>query len=132
MGQNIASVTARTANPALSRLLEGKGPARRKASPPDFLESLEEIIQLMERVQNEQGLLNSSISGVKWQEFMTEMGEELRGRLTQYRKAGQKKDFCPASLTTFIDDRARIERAYIRDLVVLYKQAAMTHQALSG
>lgn len=121
---------------ALQRLLDIKGPVRsrqvRETAPP-FLEALEEALAAMEAAdEGGTGWLDGSISGRCWHSFMEQVRGDLLNRLQAYRDTAQSGEFQPATLNSLREERRRIERLYIRDLVGLYQQAAQQYKSLSG
>ncbi len=135
MTDALVPVFPRDQGAALQRLLDIKGPVRSQRVQCDapFLEALEDVLAVMDRVEEEGGgWLNGSVSGQFWQDFMEDMRLDLLTRLQHYRDGIRGEGFNPASLAALKAERQKIERLYIRDMVSLYQQAAQVHKTLSG
>lgn len=119
---------------ALQRLLDHKGPVRRRRSDEQaFLEVLDEVLSLIDTMEGRPaGWLDGSVSRRRWQDYMDALRDDLLDRLNHYRAAGAPDSFCPASLTALREERYRAERTYIRALVQIYHKSAQTYKSLCG
>lgn len=78
------------------------------------------------------GHLAGSMSGESWRAFLKTVRDEVLDRLDAYRMRMENGGFCASSLGPFMEERQKIERAYLRNLAVLYRSAEKAYKTLSG
>jgi hypothetical protein len=77
--------------------------------------------------------MKGSLSGESWKAFLKTVRDEVLERLEAYRKeAGRTPGFCASTLGNYHEEKRKIERAYLRNLVVLYKSAEKAYKTVSG
>lgn len=103
---------------------EGDGP---------FWLELEHMLQSAEANGLDEGHLKGSLSGESWKMFLGTVRDEVLERLAAYRREDETHaGFCASSLSNYREERRKIERAYLRDLVTLYKNAERAYKTVSG
>ncbi len=97
---------------------------------PFWLE-LEEMLQ-SQVLEQQTGYMNGSMSGESWRAFLKTVRDEVLERLQAYRVNDGNIDFCASSLGPYREERRKLERTYMRDLVVLYHSAERAYKTLNG
>jgi hypothetical protein len=97
---------------------------------PFWLE-LEEMLQ-SDALDGNGGYLAGSMSGESWRAFLKTVRDEVLERLHAYTARAQNGGFCASSLGSFVEEQQKIERAYLRNLAVLYRSAEKAYKTLSG
>lgn len=99
---------------------------------PFWLE-LEEMLQSAEVHELDEGYMRGSLSGESWKAFLKTVRDEVLERLAAYRaEAGRNPAFCASTLGNYHEEKRKIERAYLRNLVILYKSAERAYRTVSG
>lgn len=96
-----------------------------------FWLDLQEMLESMD-LNETGGYMAGSMSGESWRAFLKTVRDEVLDRLEAYQRANEKKDFCASSLGSFVEERQKIERTYLRNLAVLYRSAEKAYKTLSG
>jgi len=99
---------------------------------PFWLE-LEEMLSSAEIHELDEGYLKGSLSGESWKAFLKTVRDEVLQRLQAYKAESERNyGFCASTLGNYHEEKRKIERAYLRNLVVLYKSAERAYKAVSG
>ena len=102
-----------------------------KAEEKPFWEDLEAMLEAS--VLEDEGYMKGSMSGESWKAFLKMVRDEVLERLDAYRRQSDPSSgFCASSLGPYREEKKRIERAYLRNLVVLYKSAERAYKTVSG
>lgn len=105
----------------------------KKTEERPFWQELEEMLQSSVFNDDEQdGYLRGSMSGESWKAFLKMVRDEVLERLDAYQADGQSAGFCASTLGPYREEKKKIERAYLRNLMVLYRSAERTYKSLSG
>lgn len=96
-----------------------------------FWRELEEMLHFNSGDQD-QGHLAGSMSGESWKAFLKTVRDEVLQRLEEYSVQAGSPGFCASSLGPFWDEKQKIEKAYLRNLAVLYRSAEKAYKTLSG
>jgi hypothetical protein len=112
--------------------LEKTSVSRRKIDRP-FWQELEEMLQSEVFIDATHGHLSGSMSGESWKAFLKTVRDEVLQKLDDYRaESFGSAGFCASSLGPFREEKMKLERAYLRNLVDLYKSAEKAYRSLSG
>lgn len=107
--------------------------ANETAGEGPFWLELEYMLQSAEANGLDEGYLKGSLSGESWKIFLGAVRDEVLERLAAYRREDERHaGFCASSLSSYREERRKIERAYLRDLVTLYKNAERAYKTVSG
>ena len=105
----------------------------KKTEERPFWQELEDMLQSSVFNDDEQdGYLRGSMSGESWKAFLKMVRDEVLERLDAYQAEGQSTGFCASTLGPYREEKKKIERAYLRNLMVLYRSAERTYKSLSG
>lgn len=96
-----------------------------------FWQELEDMLQSSVLYDGDEGYLRGSMSGESWKAFLKVVRDEVLERLDAYR-AEMPVGFCASTLGPYHEEKKKIERAYLRNLMVLYRSAERTYKSLSG
>ncbi len=107
-------------------------PKKKDVQP--FWQELEEMLQSCEDHDLDEGHMKGSLSGESWKAFLKMVSDEVLERLEAYRRESERpvSGFCASSLGSYREEKKKIERAYLRNLVVLYKSAERAYKTVSG
>lgn len=109
-----------------------KAVAQEQSDGPFWLE-LEHMLQSADIHALDEGHLKGSLSGESWKAFLKMVRDEVLERLDAYRRDREGQEgFCASSLSNYREEKRKIERAYLRNLVVLYKSAERAYKTVSG
>lgn len=98
-----------------------------------FWLELEDMLQSAEAYELDEGYMKGSLSGESWKAFLKMVRDEVLERLEACRtEAGKTSGFCASSLGNYREEKRKIERAYLRNLAVLYKSAEKAYKTVSG
>lgn len=103
-----------------------------KAEKP-FWQELEEMLDPDFINDPDGGHMNGSMCGESWKSFLSALREEAVERLKSYRRESYMAvGFRASSLQPYCEERMKIERDYVRNLVHLYGNSARAYKTLSG
>lgn len=98
-----------------------------------FWQDLEDMLHSAELHALDEGYLKGSLSGESWKAFLKTVRDEVLERLEAYRAgADYTSGFCASTLGNYQEEKRKIERAYLRNLVILYKSAERAYKTVSG
>lgn len=104
-----------------------------EAGDEPFWLELERMLQSAAANGLDEGHLKGSLSGESWKAFLGSVRDEVLERLAAYRRENETHTgFCASNLGGYCEERRKIERAYLRDLVTLYKNAERAYKTVSG
>lgn len=111
--------------------LSGSKALRVKPERKPFWLELEEMLQSADEL--EEGYMRGSLSGESWKAFLKMVRDEVLERLEAYRADSERSSgFCASTLGNYHEEKRKIERDYLRNLVVLYKSAERAYKSVSG
>ncbi len=95
-----------------------------------FLENLESIIRLADV---DEGFMRGSLSNESWKIFLQSTRSEILTRLKEY---GAEKmsgaGFVASNLSSYHEEKQKLQRVHLRNLVMLYNRAHKTYKSLCG
>lgn len=108
-------------------------PISRQKTDRPFWQELEDMLQSEVFIDWDEGFMKGSMSGESWKAFLKSVRDEVLQKLDEYRaESNGEQAFCASSLGPYREEKMKIERAYLRSLAVLYRNAEKSYKALSG
>jgi hypothetical protein len=97
-----------------------------------FWQELEDMLQSEVFIAEEEGFMKGSMSGESWKSFLRDVRDEILQKLDDYRMESNDHAFCASILGPYREEKMKIERAYLRSLAALYRNAEKAYRSLSG
>lgn len=102
-----------------------------KIDDAPFWQELEAMLHSSALEDGDEGYLKGSMSGESWKAFLKMVRDEVLQRLEIYQSENQT-GFCASTLGPYREEKKKLDRAYLRNLMVLYRSAERAYRSLSG